>query len=115
MTDECRAGLSRRPGYQTMQPTIDTTDEDPELVEAIREAQQTLDQWHALGRRLGVPAEADALAQLTALTLVMNAGAMTFSGMERAIGRALIAAYAIGYTHARQRQAGDGAGEGEQA
>ena len=89
-------------GTATM--TIDTTHEDPELVETIREAQQTLDQWHELGRRLGVPAEADSLAQLTALTLVMNARGMTFSGMEHAIQRALIAAYAIGYTHARQRQ-----------
>ena len=84
--------------------TIDTTDEDPELVAAIREAQQTLDQWHDLGCRLGVPAEAGSLAQLTALTLVMNARGMTFSGMEHAIHRALVAAYAIGYTHARQRQ-----------
>ena len=83
---------------------IEKTPEDPELVETIREAQQTLDQWHELGRRLGVPAEADSLAQLTALTLVMNARGMTFSGMEHAIQRALIAAYAIGYTHARQRQ-----------
>ena len=32
--------------------TIDTTDEDPELVAAIREAQQTLDQWHDLGLSL---------------------------------------------------------------
>ena len=84
--------------------TIDTTDEDPELVATIREAQQTLDQWHDLGCRLGVPVEADSLAQLTALTLVMNARGMTFSGMERAIHRALVAAYAIGYTHARHRQ-----------
>ena len=84
--------------------TIDTTQQDPELVEAIREAQQTLDQWHDIGRRLGVPAEVDSLAQLTALTLVMNTRGMTFSGMEHAIQRALIAAYAIGYTHARQRQ-----------
>ena len=84
--------------------TIDTTDEDPELVATIREAQQTLDQWHDLGCRLGVPAEAGSLAQLTALTLVMNARGMTFSGMEHAIHRALIAAYAIGYTHARHRQ-----------
>ena len=84
--------------------TIDTTDEDPELVAAMREAQQTLDQWHDLGCRLGVPAEAGSLAQLTALPLVMNARGMTFSGMEHAIHRALIAAYAIGYTHARQRQ-----------
>ena len=85
-----------------MQPTIDMTDEDPELVAAVREAQQTLDQWHELGRRLGVPAEVDSLAQLTTLTLVMNARGMTFSGMEHAIQRALIAAYAIGYTHARK-------------
>jgi len=87
--------------------TIDTTGEDPELVAAIREAQQTLDQWHDLGCRLGVPAEAGSLAQLTALTLVMNARGMTFSGMERAIHRALVAAYAIGRAqrpHARQRQ-----------
>ena len=84
--------------------TIDTTGEDPDLVAAIREAQQTLDQWHDIGCRLGVPAEAGSLAQLTALTLVMNARGMTFSGMERAIHRALVAAYAIGYTHARQRQ-----------
>lgn len=92
-------------GVQGAAPmTIDTTQQDPELVEAIREAQQTLDQWHDIGRRLGVPAEADSLAQLTALTLVMNARGMTFSGMEHAIQRALIAAYAIGYTYARQRQ-----------
>ncbi len=87
--------------------TIDTTDEDPELVAAIREAQQTLDQWHDIGCRLGVPAEAGSLAQLTALTLVMNARGMTFSGMERAIHRALVAAYAIGRAqrpHARHRQ-----------
>lgn len=89
-----------------MQPTIDTTNEDPGLVEAIREAQRTLDQWYELGRRLGVPAETDALAQLTALTLAMNARGMTFSGMERAIHRALVAAYAIGRAqrpHARHR------------
>jgi len=84
--------------------TIDTTGEDPELANAIREAQRTLDQWHDIGCRLGVPAEAASLAQLTALTLVMNARGMTFSGMERAIHRALIAAYAVGYTHARHRQ-----------
>ena len=36
--------------------TIDTTGEDPDLVAAIREAQQTLDQWHDIGCRLGVPA-----------------------------------------------------------
>ena len=87
----------------TMQPVIDTTNEDPELVETIRKAQETLEQWHTLGCRLGIPAEAESLAQLTALTLVMNAGIMTFSGMESAIHRALVAAYAIGYTHARQR------------
>ena len=86
-----------------MQPVIDTTGQDPELVEAIRKGQETLEQWHTLGCRLGIPAEAESLAQLTALTLVMNAGTTTFSGMESAIHRALIAAYAIGYTHARQR------------
>ena len=87
----------------TMQPVIDTTNEDPELVETIRKAQETLEQWHTIGRRLGIPAEAESLAQLTALTLVMNAGTVTFSGMESAIHRALVATYAIGYTHARQR------------
>ena len=86
-----------------IQPVIDTTNEDPELVETIRQAQGTLEQWYTLGCRLGIPAEAESLAQLTALTLVMNAGTMTFSGMESALHRALIAAYAIGYTHARQR------------
>ena len=93
-----------KPDPGVTQMTIDTTQQDPELVEAIREAQQTLDQWHDIGRRLGVPTEVDSLAQLTALTLVMNARGMTFSGMEHAIQRALIAAYAIVYTHARQRQ-----------
>ena len=87
-----------------MQPVIDTTNQDPELVKTIHQAQGTLEQWHTLGCRLGIPAEAESLAQLTALTLVMNVGTVTFSGMEQAIHRALIAAYAIGYyTHARQR------------
>ena len=99
-----RPDLGTTGTLEATQMTIDTTHEDPELVETIREAQQTLNQWHELGRRLGVPAEADSLAQLTALTLVMNARGMTFSGMERAIHRALVAAYAVGYTHARQRQ-----------
>ena len=86
--------------------TIDTTNEDPVLANAIREAQRTLDQWYDIGCRLGVPAEAGSLAQLTALTLVMNARGMTFSGMEHAIHRALVAAYAIGRAqrpHARHR------------
>jgi hypothetical protein len=94
-----------------MHPTIDTTDEDPELVAAVREAQQTLDRWHELGRRLGVPIEADSLAQLTALTLVLNAKHMTFSGMEHTIRRALVAAYAIGRAHAQRRRPGHGARE----
>ena len=53
-----------------MQPVIDTTGQDPELVEAIHKGQQTLEQWHTLGCRLGIPAESESLAQLTALTLV---------------------------------------------